>query len=181
MKLYTKTGDSGLTSLNDGKRVKKNAARVETYGTVDELNAIIGIARSFDLPSEMEADFEHLSLDLFNLGSDIATRRNADVKFKVVRIEQGNVDWLERKIDEYDEKLPTLTHFILPGGTKAAAFLHQARTVCRRAERLAISLSESEDIGEFVVIYLNRLSDYLFVAARLANFYAGKSDILWKP
>lgn len=181
MKIYTKTGDTGLTGLFDGKRVKKNALRVDVYGTVDELNSIIGLARSFELPEQMKADIEHLSLDLFNLGSDLATRREAEVSFKIVRISQENIDWLERKIDAYDEILPPLNYFILPGGTKAAAFLHQARTVCRRAERLAVTLAETDDLGEFVIIYLNRLSDYLFVASRLANFYAGESDIMWKP
>ncbi len=180
MKIYTKTGDAGTTGLFSGKRVMKNDLRVQAYGTVDELNSIIGLARSFDLPEKMKIDIEKISMDLFSLGSDLATPLVPKPKFDFNRINEDNISWLEQKIDEADSVLPPLKNFILPGGTKAAAFLHQARTVCRRAERLVVTLSGEEDLGNFVLIYLNRLSDYLFVAARLANFYGNESDIVWK-
>lgn len=180
MKIYTKTGDDGTTGLFNGIRVKKNAPRVEVYGTVDELNSIIGLVNSSGLPKEMEKIFEKISLTLFNLGSDLATPLNPPAKFQVPRITLENIEELEKEIDKYDDKLPTLKNFILPGGTMPAAFLHQARTVCRRAERLAVELSENEDIGEYAVKYLNRLSDFLFTAARMANHLAGKEDKIWK-
>ncbi|HOK14677.1 MAG TPA: cob(I)yrinic acid a,c-diamide adenosyltransferase [Candidatus Kapabacteria bacterium] len=179
MKIYTKTGDNGTTSLFDGKRVRKDNLRVETYGTVDELNSIIGLALAFDIPAEMKNDLIKINNDLFILGSDLATPINNQVK--VNRIDEHHIKWLEQKIDEYSEILPPLRNFILPGGTHSAAFLHQARTVCRRLERIAVTLSEAEDLGQFVIIYINRLSDYLFVAARFANFLNNREDVVWNP
>lgn len=181
MKIYTKTGDNGTTGLFDGRRVRKDDLRVETYGTVDELNSIIGLALAFDLPNEMKEDIEKISYDLFILGGDLATPLNSKVNFKINRIESNHIVWLEQKIDKYTEVLPPLSNFILPGGCKSASFLHQARTVCRRLERKIVTLSEHEDLGEFVIVYVNRLSDYLFVAARLANFYNKYNDVIWKP
>lgn len=181
MKIYTKTGDNGTTSLFNGQRVRKDNLRVDTYGTADELNSIIGLALSFDIPDQMIDDLRKISADLFILGSDLATPRNTQLSYSIKRIDNTQIEWLEKKIDEYSEILPPLKNFILPGGAKSAAFLHQARTVCRRLERLAVALSEIEDLGEFVIIYLNRLSDYLFVAARLANFYNKIDDIIWNP
>lgn len=180
MKIYTKTGDSGTTGLFNGQRVLKDDLRVETYGTVDELNSIIGLARSFELPIEMADDLEKVSMDLFALGSDLATPFSPPAKFDLTRIDSTNITWLEKKIDEYDDILPQLRNFILPGGSKCAAFLHQARTVCRRAERLLVNLEKNEDLGEHVLIYLNRLSDYLFIASRMANHYSKIDDIVWK-
>lgn len=180
MKIYTKTGDSGTTGLFNGLRVMKNHLRVDTYGTVDELNSIIGLARTFDLPEEMNDDLKKVSADLFYLGSDLATPLFPPAQFEVKRIDGAFIDWLETKIDEYDDILPPLTKFILPGGSKSAAFLHQARTVCRRAERMLITLAETEDLGQYLVIYLNRLSDYLFIAARMANYYSKVDDIVWE-
>ena len=181
MKIYTKTGDSGSTGLFNGQRVFKNDLRVETYGTVDELNSSIGLAISFEAPTQMKSDLEKISFDLFWLGTDLATPFHPPASFEVKRIDETNIDWLESRIDQYDSILPPLTNFILPGGSKCAAFLHQARTICRRAERLAVSLAGNEDLGNFVVIYLNRLSDYLFVASRMANYYSNVDDIVWKP
>ncbi|MEJ5245412.1 MAG: cob(I)yrinic acid a,c-diamide adenosyltransferase [Bacteroidota bacterium] len=179
MKIYTKTGDNGTTSLFDGQRVRKDNLRVETYGTVDELNSIIGLAIAFDVPQQMKNDLIRINNDLFVLGGDLATPMS--IQSKVNRINEQHINWLENKIDEYTEILPPLRNFILPGGIQSAAFLHQARTVCRRLERIAVSLSEIEDIGQFVLIYINRLSDYLFVAARFANFLNNKEDVIWNP
>ncbi len=181
MKIYTKTGDAGETSLFNGSRVKKHNSRVNLYGTVDELNSIIGIAISFCGHEEFTSLLQKLSLNLFNLGSDLATPLDPKPKFEVPRIGQSNIDELEQLIDKFDVELPKLKYFILPGGSHSASFLHQARTVCRRAERLATELSEVESLGEYVVKYLNRLSDFLFVAARYANKVDGREDIMWKP
>ena len=180
MKIYTKTGDSGSTSLANGRRVKKNDLRVEVYGCVDELNTIIGIVLTEELDNSLKEPLEKISNLLFNLGSDIASPVSEKQVFELNRISENDIIFLEKLIDEYTEKLPPLKNFILPGGTKAAAFLHQARTVCRRAERLAITLSEKEDLGKFIVKYLNRLSDYLFTGARYANFIAGLEDRKWE-
>jgi cob(I)alamin adenosyltransferase len=179
MKIYTKTGDDGSTSLFDGRRVSKSSLRVETYGTVDELNSIIGLATSFLEDGVLRNDLIQISNWLFNLGSDLATPIEAKISFRINRIEQSNIDFLEMKIDEYTEQLPPLAGFILPGGAKAAAFLHQARTVCRRAERLAVELASHEKITEESVKFMNRLSDYLFTAARYANKLDNKEDIHW--
>jgi cob(I)alamin adenosyltransferase len=180
MKIYTKTGDKGKTSLYSGKRVLKYDIRVETYGTVDELNSILGIALAHDIESELADDISHISNTLFFLGSDLATPLDSNSKFQPERINATPIEFLENKIDEYTEKMPPLTSFILPGGCKVASFLHQARTVCRRAERLAVQLAEEQNIGENPVIFLNRLSDYLFTAARYANFTAGIGDREWE-
>ena len=178
MKIYTKTGDKGYTGLFNGQRVRKNSLRVDTYGTVDELNSILGIVRSYGLPEDFDNDIKKISHDLFKLGADLATPISEDgKKDKVERIAGKCIEWLEMKIDEYTEKLPPLNYFILPGGSKPAAFMHQARTVCRRAERLLTELDEDENTGEFTVKYLNRLSDYLFTAARMANFINDVDDI----
>ncbi|MFC2130645.1 cob(I)yrinic acid a,c-diamide adenosyltransferase [Bacteroidota bacterium] len=180
MKIYTKTGDKGTTSLYNGKRVPKSSPRVETYGTVDVLNSILGIAIAHDPPGIMKEDITKISNMLFNLGSDLATPLDSNSKFKPERIKEEQITYLEQNIDEYTEQMPPLKNFILPGGTKSAAFLHYARTVCRRAERLAVALSEKENIGELPVIFLNRLSDYLFTAARYANHLSGVKDREWK-
>lgn len=179
MKIYTKTGDDGSTGLFNGQRVKKYAPRVETYGTVDELNSIIGLARAFNPKQPLEKHLEIISNILFNLGSDLATPYFPEPKFAVVRLKETAIDYLENLIDDYTEKLPPLRSFILPGGTPVSAHLHQARTVCRRAERLVVELSKNEDIGPLPVIFLNRLSDYLFTAARYSNFLDGINDNEW--
>ncbi|MFH1051479.1 MAG: cob(I)yrinic acid a,c-diamide adenosyltransferase [bacterium] len=178
MKIYTKTGDKGSTSLYNGSRVSKSALRVETYGTVDEMNSIIGIALSHEMPETLKGDMTKISNWLFNLGSDLATP--LDFKILIERIKEENIAFLEKKIDDYTEQMPELKNFILPGGSKPASFLHQARTVCRRAERLAVSLAETENIGKLPVIFLNRLSDYLFTAARYANHLLGVAERNWE-
>ncbi len=180
MKIYTKTGDNGTTSLFNGQRVMKSALRVEVYGTVDELNSIIGIVSTLpDLPAEIINSIEVINNLLFNLGSDLASPLNPAPKFDVPRINGENIKWLEKLIDTYVEQLPPLKNFILPGGTMSAAYLQNARTVCRRAERLAVSLATDEDLGEFAIKFLNRLSDYLFTAARYSNLLNGMNDINW--
>jgi cob(I)alamin adenosyltransferase len=180
MKIYTKTGDDGTTGLFNGARVAKYDLRVESYGTVDELNSIIGIARSFCKHEDLSESLRKISNMLFNLGSDLASPYNPPPKFEVTRLDSESILYLENLIDEYTGKLPLLRNFILPGGTPSAAFLHQARTVCRRAERLVVRLSQEEVIGDTVVIFINRLSDYLFTAARYDNFLSGEKDNVWE-
>lgn len=180
-RIYTRTGDDGTTGLFGGKRVGKDTLRIEAYGTVDELNAIIGIVLTSDVESDLRGDLEATSSLLFTLGADLATPLSPPPTYTIPRIAEEHVVELERRIDRLDEVLPRLTSFILPGGTTAAAYLHLARTVCRRAERLCVALAATEDIGPWPVRYLNRLSDWLFTAARAANAAAGQTDIPWKP
>ncbi|MDC1067646.1 cob(I)yrinic acid a,c-diamide adenosyltransferase [Candidatus Kapabacteria bacterium] len=179
MKIYTKTGDDGTTGLFNGARVKKSNIRVELYGTTDELNSIIGLATSSTPNSKINNHLEIINNWIFNLGSDLATPLNPPPKFDVPRINEKNINWLETKIDEYDKSLEPLKTFILPGGCKQSAFLHQARTVCRRAERICVDLSQNEDLGSYSLKFLNRLSDYLFTAARYANFLHDIEDKKW--
>ncbi len=181
MKIYTKTGDDGTTGLFSGKRVPKSDIRVETYGTVDELNSIIGLILTYDLPKSTFAHLTILSNLLFIMGSDLATPEDTNlVKYKLERIEEKHIEWLEKLIDKYSEDLPVLDKFILPGGTRVAALCHQARTVCRRAERLAVALKYNESISNNVVVFLNRLSDFLFTAARYINHISGIKDVIRK-
>ncbi|HPI20154.1 MAG TPA: cob(I)yrinic acid a,c-diamide adenosyltransferase [Candidatus Kapabacteria bacterium] len=178
MKIYTKTGDDGTTGLFNGKRVYKYSARVECYGTIDELNSIIGIVISLSPPAALVPVLKKISNTLFVLGSDFATP--LDSAQQIERISESNIIFLEELIDEYTEHLPKLQKFILPGGTLPASFLHQARTVCRRAERLAVKVSSEEHINSNALVYLNRLSDFLFTAARFANFLENKEEIFWE-
>ncbi|HVA13845.1 MAG TPA: cob(I)yrinic acid a,c-diamide adenosyltransferase [Stellaceae bacterium] len=177
-RIYTKGGDRGETSLGDGARVKKHALRVDAYGTVDEANAAIGLARlhAAGEPLEMLARIQH---DLFDLGADLCTPENAARKGPALRILPGQTERLEREIDAMNADLPPLDSFILPGGTALAAQLHLARTITRRAERLVAALAEAETLNPEAVKYLNRLSDHLFVLSRVANRATG--DILWRP
>ena len=181
MKIYTKTGDDGTTGLFGGQRVAKYALRITAYGTVDELNAVIGIALTHNPTHRLKHPLEHLSSLLFTVGSDLATPLEPPAKYHIPRIEASHVEWLEHLIDEYQAELPELKNFILPGGTALGAHLHHGRTVCRRAERAAVELSHSENIGSFAVQFLNRLSDFLFVTARMANFLEGVEDVPWIP
>ncbi len=178
MKIYTKTGDDGTTGLFGGERVSKDALRIEAYGTVDELNAVIGLARCYADNDKTEDLLHEIQNDLFNLGADLATPLGIDNTL-IVRMKSADCERLESWIDELDAALPELTNFILPGGHAAAAHLHLARNVCRRAERLAVGLSRKEKIGDYVVIYLNRLSDLLFVLARWVNRQKGFEEIRW--
>ena len=179
-RIYTKTGDDGTTALFGGTRVEKDDLRIQAYGTVDELNAVIGVVLTCDLEVGLRAELVSVSVDLFTLGSDLATPLEPPPKYDIPRTGDDSVEQLERWIDAHDGNLPALKNFILPGGCDAAAHLHVARTVCRRAERIVISLARSEDLGKTVVKYVNRLSDYLFTAARAANKHAGVADVPWR-
>lgn len=179
MKIYTKTGDKGDTSLFGGQRVPKDALRIEAYGTVDELNSVLGIVRADNGDQEIDAILEHVQNELFELGADLATPRSLE-KRQVKRIEMKDVQELERILDGLEGHLKPLRKFILPGGSPVAARVHFARTVCRRAERIIVRLSRNEDIGEAVIIYLNRLSDLLFVLARYSNHKANIAEVKWR-
>lgn len=179
-RIYTKTGDTGETGLVTGVRVPKDDLRIECYGTVDETNACIGLAR-LTAPALLQPMLSRIQNDLFDLGADLATPEEPAPTFKVLRIIDGQVERLEAEIDEMNAFLAPLTSFILPGGSPAAAHLHLARTVCRRAERLAVALARRDRVGEPAVKYLNRLSDHLFVASRFANDKGGGNDVLWTP
>lgn len=181
-RIYTRGGDKGETSLGDGSRVKKHCLRVAAYGTVDEANAAIGVAR-LHCASDAEADtmLSRIQNDLFDLGADLCTPIAADEDSKaVLRVVQTQIDRLEREIDAMNSKLGPLTSFVLPGGTAAAASLHVARTIVRRAERDITALSETEDINPCAITYANRLSDHLFVLSRHLNA-RDSGDVLWVP
>lgn len=180
MKIYTKTGDSGKTSLFGGKRVPKDALRIETYGTVDELNSLLGIVRAGKVNSKIDSILEEIQNDLFTLGADLATPEDPRGK-RIKRINTSHVSRLESHIDAIDPALKPLRNFILPGGNRSSAMLHFARAVCRRAERLAVKLEREEHIGRQPVIYLNRLSDLLFVLSRKANALSNVHEKTWKP
>lgn len=179
MKIYTKRGDSGDTSLFGGQRVSKSAERIRAYGTVDELNSFVGLAASYQLSQTGTAHLKKLQKLLFVLGADLATPPSS--KTRINRIGQEDIDFLEDAIDEMEEDLSPLKNFILPGGSQAGATLHVARTICRRAERTAVACSETDDISDLSIKFLNRLSDFLFVLARFENKYAGTREETWKP
>jgi len=178
VKIYTKTGDKGETGLFAGGRVPKDDARVEAYGCVDELNAVIGMVRAAGPDAELDAALGRIAAELFSLGADLATPLDANASW-VVRMDEAPIARLEAEIDRFETELEPLRHFILPGGAPAGAALHLARTVCRRAERRAVSLAHATTINEAALRYLNRLSDWLFVAARLANHRAGRPEEPW--
>ena len=178
-KIYTRGGDKGETSLGDGERVAKHDPRVEAYGTVDEANATVGLAR-LHTQGEVDAMLARIQNDLFDLGADLCTPEAPNPKYPPLRIAQAQVDRLEREIDAMNEKLKPLDSFILPGGTPAAAYLHLARTVSRRAERLITALARSQTVNPLAIAYINRLSDHLFVLARHVND-DGARDVLWVP
>jgi cob(I)alamin adenosyltransferase len=178
VKIYTKTGDEGETSLFGGKRVAKSSLRIEAYGTVDELNSHLGLARALVLPKEIDEELLRLQTELFTLGADLATPLS-ETTSHIARIDETNVARLERVIDRLDEQMPPLKNFILPSGTPIAAQLHIARTVCRRAERAVDALGREEPLGALPLMYLNRLADLLFVLARYVNHCAGVSETPW--
>lgn len=179
MKIYTKTGDGGDTSLFSGGRVRKYDGRVDTYGTVDELNSLLGVVRAEPLPALAAQWLERVQNDLFYLGADLATPLDS-TSSRVVRIQADAVTFLEQAIDQMDEVVPPLQQFILPGGHRPAATLHVARTVCRRAERLCVALADSLEINPMALVYLNRLSDFLFTLARWVNLQAGENEQAWQ-
>ncbi len=180
MKIYTKTGDQGDTGLFGGARVSKDNPRIEAYGTVDELNSVLGVARAESLPADVDALLARVQRELFSLGAELATPDPAAHGTALVGASQSAA--LEQAIDRYQSQLEPLQQFILPGGTRAAAMLHLARTVCRRAERRLVSLltGSVEPVSGELVVYLNRLSDLLFVLAREVNRRSGLNDVPWE-
>jgi cob(I)alamin adenosyltransferase len=181
-RIYTRTGDDGTTALGSGERRPKFDLRISAYGTVDETNAAIGVVRvNLTTASELDAMLGMIQNDLFDLGADLAVPQR-DGKAERLRVLGSQVERLERDIDKLNERLAPLTSFVLPGGTPAAAYLHLARTVCRRAERMMVELAGKPDepVSDAAIQYMNRLSDFLFVASRAAN-NNGAGDVLWVP
>ncbi len=181
-RIYTRTGDDGTTGLVRGPRRRKDDLRIETFGTVDEANATLGLVRveTTSMP-KIDRMLARIQNDLFDLGSDLATPGADGPDEKSLRMMPAQTEWLERQIDHYNEDMEPLTSFVLPGGTQLAAYVHLARTVVRRAERLAVALAADEpDVNPSALTYLNRLSDLLFVLGRLANAN-GARDVLWQP
>lgn len=178
MKIYTRTGDEGETSLFSGGRVRKDHLRVEAYGTIDELNSMLGLARAEALPEIAQQWLERVQNELFVIGADLATPMDSSPAW-LKRLTMETIEPLENEIDELTLELPPIKNFILPGGTRAAATIHVARTVCRRAERLSVSLAAEEPVNPAIVVYLNRLSDWLFTLARWINLRAGEPETRW--
>lgn len=178
-RIYTKTGDKGDTALGDGTRLPKHALRISAYGTTDEANAAIGMAR-LSTTGELDAMLARIQHDLFDVGADLTVPETAKRTENRLRVIDGQIERLEREIDAMNTELAPLTSFVLPGGTAAAAHLHLARTIVRRAERLMTELNAQEPINPATIRYVNRLSDFLFVASRYAND-KGTKDVLWVP
>jgi cob(I)alamin adenosyltransferase len=177
-KIYTRGGDAGETSLGDGSRVSKLDGRIAAYGTVDELNAALGVVVAGECPAEIRDVLVRVQNELFDLGADLSVPLEHEGR---LRTTQEQVDGLEADCDRFNADLPELKSFVLPGGTETAARLHVARTVCRRAEREAIEAAAEHDINPLALVYLNRLSDLLFIAARFANAAGGANEPLWRP
>jgi len=187
MKIYTKTGDKGQTSLYGGTRVAKSDLRIETYGTIDELNANIGLLRDQKNDSSTKKILLKIQNELFTIGAMLATPpdkerlKSGKKRLNITEISASNVQYLEQEIDAIEKQLPVMTHFILPGGHQTVSFCHIARCVCRRAERLTVHLHKKEPINEIIISYLNRLSDYLFVLARKLTIDNQAKEIPWLP
>lgn len=187
MKVYTKTGDKGTTALFGGSRVPKYHIRIESYGTVDELNSYIGLIRDQEIAPVYKAQLIHIQDKLFTLGAILATDpekailKNGKERLNIARISEEDVAYLEDAIDEMEKELPPMTHFVLPGGHTTVSYCHIARCVCRRAERLSTHLNDIEPTDEMVLKYLNRLSDYLFVLARKLTFDLNADEVKWIP
>ena len=177
-KIYTKTGDGGDTALGTGERVLKDSLRVSAYGNVDELNASIGVVTLYATPT-LKRKLNNIQNDLFDLGADLCVPISQDNN-KRLRVSKGQIEMLEAEIDEMNNILKPLNSFILPGGCKSATFLHLSRTICRRAERSVVSLRLKEEINDNTLVYLNRLSDWLFVASRVEN-QENSTEVLWSP
>ena len=177
-RIYTRGGDQGETSLGDGSRVSKLDCRIGAFGTVDELNSAIGVVLAGDVPEVMREPLTRIQNELFDVGADLSVPWGVTDR---LRVEQPMIDALEQLCDDFNADLPELRSFVLPGGTEAAARLHVARTVCRRAERDALLGAQQLDLNPLVLRYLNRLSDLLFILARAANASAGRDEPLWKP
>ena len=180
-RIYTKTGDEGMTGLGGGRRVPKDSPRVRAYGTVDELNSAIGVALALGLTERLTSELATIQNELFDLGSDLCWPEDDERRARIPTVKPKHVRSLERLIDDLNDVVGPLTNFLLPGGSPGAAQLHLARTICRRAERETITLSHEEPIGELVLPYLNRLSDALFVMARFENHERGVAEPLWQP
>ena len=181
VRIYTRTGDGGTTALFGGARVAKDEARVEAYGTVDELNAVLGLVRAAGPDPELDAQLERLQGELFECGADLADPTAGTAPDRPLRIQQSHIDRLEREIDAFMAQVPALNRFVLPGGCEVAARLHLARTVARRAERRVVTAAAAGGVDPLLLKYLNRLSDWLFAAARAANHRAGADEITWEP
>ena len=177
-KIYTRGGDAGETSLGDGSRISKLDTRIAAYGTADELNSAIGVVVAGDCPASIRGVLERVQNELFDLGADLSVPVEVEDR---LRVTQAQVDRLEEDCDRFNADLPELKSFVLPGGSEAAARLHVARTICRRAEREALVVAEAERVNRLVVVYLNRLSDLLFILARAANAADGHEEPLWRP
>lgn len=179
MKIYTKTGDHGETGLYGGGRLQKDDPRIEAIGSVDELNAALGMVRAFGLPGSADELMERIQRDLFNLGAELATTHPEKLP-QDARLQDESIRLLEKSIDQWEETLPQLTQFILPGGGPRGAGMHVARSICRRAERHVVRLSHLESIGQNPIVYLNRLGDLLFVMARGVNRLDGQHETFWR-
>jgi cob(I)alamin adenosyltransferase len=187
IKIYTKNGDYGETSLCDGSKTSKDSLRVEAYGSVDELNSFIGLCIVETTEEDIKTSLMEIQKDLHSIGSNLAfpsdltqaSIEGQSISDKIPRINEETIEKIEKSIDKIEEELPVLKHFILCGGNEASALLHVARTVCRRAERRVVALRKSEEVNKYLIKYMNRLSDYLFTSARVVSFRAGKKDIEW--
>lgn len=187
MKVYTKTGDSGTTSLFGGTRVPKDHMRIESYGTVDELNSYIGLIRDQEIDKHYKDILIEIQDRLFTIGAILATppekevMKNGELRLKKLGILETDIELLEKEIDSMEDALPPMTHFVLPGGHQTVSYCHITRCVCRRAERLAVHLSHNEPVAEIAIKYLNRLSDYLFVLARKLSYDLNADEVQWIP
>ena len=187
MKVYTKTGDNGTTALFGGTRVPKDHIRIESYGTIDELNSYIGLIRDQEINRHYKEILIEIQDRLFTIGAILATppekevMKNGERRLKNLGITEADIELLEKEIDEMEETLPPMTHFVLPGGHQTVSYCHITRCVCRRAERLAVHLSHNEPVAETAIKYLNRLSDYLFVLARKLSDDLRADEVKWIP
>lgn len=181
MKIYTKTGDKGSTSLFTGTRVPKYHMRIESYGSIDELNSVLGLVRDQKIDTHAKESLIQIQDKLFTVGAILATEPKKDNKLKIPRIDEEDITFLENEMDRMNEELPPMTHFILPGGHTTVSYCHIARTTCRRAERMISYLNEKEPVPERVIAYINRLSDYLFVLARMLSKQLQAQEVKWIP
>ncbi len=187
MKIYTKTGDTGTTSLFGGTRVPKHHIRIESYGTLDELNSWLGLVRDQEIDAHSKEVLIGIQENLFTIGAVLATDpekailKSGKVRLAIDRIAEADIAFLEHEMDQMDQELPPMTHFILPGGHPTVSYCHIARTICRRAERMATLLNGQEPVDGFILAYINRLSDYLFVLARKLSYDLQAAEIKWTP
>ena len=177
-RIYTRGGDAGTTSLGDGSRVSKLDPRIAAYGTTDELNSVLGLVLAGDCPEPLRVPLERIQNELFDVGADLCVPLEVEGR---LRVEQSMIGALEALCDSFNDELPELMSFVLPGGTETSARLHVARTICRRAERETLLAAQEHDVNPLVLVYLNRLSDLLFILARAANASAARDEPLWKP